>query len=68
MAEEKKNKKEVDYGPGHPRGDHCGICTHFIPPASRANKGSCMKVSGTIRAADWCKLFSLKSSPKIGNK
>lgn len=45
------DKDEVDYSPGHPRGDHCGVCSHYL--GSRL----CELVRGDIDPAYWCDRF-----------
>ncbi|MGH6738485.1 MAG: hypothetical protein ACREDY_05535 [Bradyrhizobium sp.] len=55
LFEKKKTKQEVEYGPGHARGDHCGICEHFQRRAKL-----CEVVQGEIHAMDWCRLFVKK--------
>lgn len=52
-------KGQVDYGPGHNDGDHCGICRHFEPP------NACEIVRGLIRSADWCREFA---SSRVGSR
>lgn len=52
---DKKSKAEADYGPGKPKGDHCGICRHFTPPHD------CSVVEGEVSASMWCKYFSRRS-------
>jgi len=47
----KARKEFVDYGPGHPHGDHCGICRHFEAPQS------CAIVAGRIARLFWCNRF-----------
>jgi hypothetical protein len=51
---EKRNKADVDYGPGDLDGEHCGGCKHFEPPRA------CYLVEGRIRSSAWCKLYAAK--------
>jgi hypothetical protein len=53
----KVSKASVDYGPGHPNGDHCGVCRHFEVEAPE----HCEIVEGRILASMWCKRFAKKS-------
>ena len=51
---DKVSKASVDYGPGKPRGDHCGICRYY------QRGGTCEKVEGAIDRMGWCRLFEDK--------
>lgn len=50
----KVSKESVNYGPGHARGDHCGVCAHFEAPHA------CEIVAGEIDASMWCERFKRK--------
>jgi hypothetical protein len=49
--------KAVDYGPGHPRGDHCAVCTHFEPTGPH-----CTIVADPIKPLDWCNRFARRKA------
>lgn len=48
----KLSHKAVEYGPGHPKGDHCAVCKHFI-----ANGPHCSIVADPIKPMGWCSRF-----------
>ena len=51
-------KSAVDYGPGHPTGDHCAVCAHFRPP------DACEVVAGDISPEAWCDRFEERRMAK----
>jgi hypothetical protein len=44
--------KAVQYGPGHPRGDHCAVCRHFEATQH------CDIVADPIQPLGWCNRFA----------
>lgn len=57
----KLEHKTVQYGRGHPRGDHCGVCLYWQPP-------HCQKVKDPMPygAAGWCNLFKRLPAHQAG--
>lgn len=51
----KRDHQSVQYGRGHPHGDHCGICRFWI------GGGHCAKVKDpmTFGVNGWCNLYKL---------
>ena len=57
---DKVSKASVDYGPGHPKGDHCAVCRHFEKPHG------CEVVEGPVSPMGWCKRFTqMRRSQKL---
>ncbi len=55
-------KADVKYQFSPHGGDHCSLCTSFIPPpaADAGGPGDCKIVVGPIPQTGWCVLFSAR--------
>lgn len=54
----KLKHSDVQYGKGHPQGDHCGACRYWDDP-------HCLKVKDpmTFGSLGWCNRFMRKNRP-----
>ncbi len=56
----KAPRAQVQYQLTPKGGQHCSLCSYFLPGATAAEPGACKLVEGPIPPDGWCALFTAK--------